>query len=117
MSHYTFFYPKRGYNNPNNDNINVINNRKHMQTTKLEKYKALISAIMIDAFYAPTDNLDRIAKTKLMFFGTKLWVKCPCDPESDRACISKHCRQDIENDGICHCQLYMKRKSETETSK
>ena len=44
-------------------------------------------------------------------------MKCPCDPDSDRACISKHCRQDIENDGICHCQLYMKRKSETETSK
>ena len=56
-----------------------------------------------------TDNLDRIAKTKLMFFGTKLWVKCPCDPESDRACISKHCRQDIENDGLCHCQLYKKK--------
>ena len=60
MSYYTFFYPKRGYNNPNNDNINVINNRKHMQATKLEKYKALISAMMIDAFYAPTENLDRI---------------------------------------------------------
>ena len=56
-----------------------------------------------------TDNLDRIAKAKLMFFGTKLWVKCPCDPESDRACISKHCRQDIENDGLCHCQLYKKK--------
>jgi len=55
-----------------------------------------------------TDNLDRIAKSKLMFFGKKLWVKCPCDPDSDRACISKHCRQDIETDGLCHCQLYKK---------
>ena len=60
MSYYTFFYPKRGYNNPNNDNVNVINSRKHSQSLNLEKYKALISAMMIDAFYAPTDNLDSI---------------------------------------------------------
>lgn len=60
MSYYTFFYPKRGYNNPNNDNTNVINSRKYTQAIKLEKYKALISAMMIDAFYAPIDNLDRI---------------------------------------------------------
>lgn len=57
-----------------------------------------------------TDNLDKIAKAKCIFFGTKLWMKCPCDPDSDRACISKHCKQDIENNGICHCGLYKKRK-------
>ena len=56
-----------------------------------------------------TDNLSKIAKGKLMFFGIKKWMKCPCDPESDRACISKHCHQDIENDGICHCGLYKKK--------
>lgn len=60
MSYYTFFYPKRGYNNPNNDNINVINSRNNRQLLNLEKYKALISAMMIDAFYAPTDDLNRI---------------------------------------------------------
>lgn len=60
MSCYTFFYPKRGYNNPYNDNVNVINNRKRVQEINLEKNKALISATMIDAFYAPTDNLERI---------------------------------------------------------
>ena len=60
MSYYTFFYPTRGYNNPNNDSINTIKSRKRMQSTKLEKHKALIFAIMIDAFYAPTENLDRI---------------------------------------------------------
>lgn len=70
MSYYTFFYPKRGYNNPNNDNANVINSRKRTQSIHMEKYKALISAMMIDAFYAPTDNLDRIYD-KLSFY-----VKC-----------------------------------------
>lgn len=67
MSYYTFFYPTRGYNNPKNDSINVIRNRKRMQSTKLEKFKALISAIMIDAFYAKTDDLDRIYD-KLSFY-------------------------------------------------
>lgn len=67
MSYYTFFYPTRGYNNPRNDNVNVIRSRKRMQSTQLEKYKALISAIMIDAFYAKTDDLDRIYN-KLSFY-------------------------------------------------
>lgn len=67
MSYYTFFYPTRGYNNPKNDSINVIRNRKRMHSTKLEKFKALISAIMIDAFYAKTDDLDRIYD-KLSFY-------------------------------------------------
>lgn len=67
MSYYTFFYPTRGYNNSRNDNVNVIRSRKRMQSTKLEKYKALISAIMIDAFYAKTDDLERIYD-KLSFY-------------------------------------------------
>ena len=67
MSYYTFFYPTRGYNNPKNDNTNVINNRIHRQSLNLEKYRALISAMMIDAFYAPTDDLDRIYD-KLSFY-------------------------------------------------
>ena len=67
MSYYTFFYPTRGYNNPRNDNVNVIRSRKRMQSIKLEKFKALISAIMIDAFYAKTDYLDRIYD-KLSFY-------------------------------------------------
>lgn len=59
--------------------------------------------------YDLSENLSKIAKAKHMFFGPKLWVKCPCDPDSDRACISQHCKQDIETDGICHCHLYKKR--------
>lgn len=67
MSYYTFFYPTRGYNNPRNDNVNIIRNRKRTQSIHLEKYKALISAIMIDAFYTKTDDLDRIYD-KLSFY-------------------------------------------------
>lgn len=67
MAYYTFFYPTRGYNNPKNDNVNTINNRKYAQSIKIEKYKALISAMMIDAFYATTDNLERIYD-KLSFY-------------------------------------------------
>lgn len=67
MSYYTFFYPTRGYNNPRNDNVNVIRSRKRMQSIKLEKFKALISAIMIDAFYAKTDDLNQIYD-KLSFY-------------------------------------------------
>ena len=67
MSYYTFFYPTRGYNNPRNDNVNVIRSRKRTQSIHLEKYKALIMAMMIDAFYAKTDDLDRI-HDKLSFY-------------------------------------------------
>lgn len=67
MSYYTFFYPTRGYNNKANDNTNIINSRKRDKSKNLEKYKALISAIMIDAFYAKTDDLDRIYN-KLSFY-------------------------------------------------
>ena len=85
--------------------------------TEQEEIEEKIKQIAARNNFDLSDNLHKIAKGKLMFFGTKMWMKCPCDPDSDRACISKHCRQDIENDGICHCQLYVKRKSETETSK
>ena len=46
----------------------------------------------------------------VLFFGVKKWMKCPCDPESDRACISKHCKEDIVKDGICHCGLHKKKE-------
>lgn len=58
--------------------------------------------------YEVTDNIDKIANAKLRFFGCQQWAKCPCDPHSDRACISKHCKEDIAKDGVCHCNLYRK---------
>lgn len=58
--------------------------------------------------YILTENAEKIANAKLNFFGEAKWAKCPCDPESDRACISKKCKEDIERDGVCHCNLYIK---------
>ncbi|MBE6453592.1 MAG: hypothetical protein E7017_01735 [Alphaproteobacteria bacterium] len=58
--------------------------------------------------YQLTDNVEKIARAKNAFFGSTKWARCPCDPESDRACISKRCRQDIADHGVCHCNLYKK---------
>ncbi len=58
--------------------------------------------------YQLTDNVEKIARAKGAFFGVNKWARCPCDPESDRACISKRCRQDIADYGVCHCNLYKK---------
>lgn len=70
----------------------------------IEKFKALAKANK----YELTEDAEKIANAKLNFFGESKWSKCPCDPDSDRACISKHCKEDIERDGVCHCNLYIK---------
>ena len=75
MSYYTFFYPTRGYNNKANDNTNIINNRKRDKSKNLEKYKALISAIMIDAFYGKTDDLDRIYDKIAFYINCYVYLK------------------------------------------
>ena len=61
--------------------------------------------------YDTTDNIDKIARAKSKFFGVKNWAECPCDStvESKRACISKACQQEIEQNGVCHCQLYQRK--------
>lgn len=54
----------------------------------------------------PTENFDRIVKAKMRF---GIGLGCPCDRNSERACISDKCKQDIERDGICHCRCYTKK--------
>lgn len=56
--------------------------------------------------YDLTQHAPKIANAKLRFFGRKEWFRCPCDPDSDRACISEHCHEDIKRDGHCHCNCY-----------
>ena len=58
--------------------------------------------------YTLTDNAPKIAKVKERFFTADEWHRCPCDPDSDRYCISDRCKQEIETDGVCHCHCYMK---------
>lgn len=81
------------------------------ETSLIEQRREIVAKIKATAErngYNLTDNLDRIANAKFSFFGCKKWALCPCDPGSDRACISKHCKEDIAKDGICHCNLYRK---------
>lgn len=56
--------------------------------------------------YDLTDNAPKIAKAKTLFFGLEHWDRCPCDPNSDRGCISERCHQEIAKDGQCHCHCY-----------
>ena len=57
-----------------------------------------------------TDNVDRIIKAKLRFFGIDNWSKCPCVQDGQHACISETCKQQILNKGICHCSLMKLKK-------
>ena len=49
---------------------------------------------------------------KFRFFGEDDWARCPCDPDSDRACISEHCHKDIATNGHCHCNCYCRKDME-----
>lgn len=56
--------------------------------------------------YDLTQHAPKIAAAKDRFFGENEWFKCPCDPDSDRQCISEHCHKDILENGHCHCNCY-----------
>lgn len=55
-------------------------------------------------------TISRIAKAKERFFGESEWVRCPCYPPDDtiHGCGTPACADDIMNEGICHCNLYMR---------
>jgi ferredoxin-thioredoxin reductase catalytic subunit len=57
-----------------------------------------------------SSNLERIAKAKNRFFGLAEWHRCPCYPPSDtiHGCGTEACGKQIEDDGKCHCNLYLK---------
>lgn len=56
--------------------------------------------------YGLTQNVEKIAKAKLTFFGIDNWHKCPCVRDDEHACISEKCRARIKEKGVCHCNLY-----------
>ena len=60
--------------------------------------------------YFVTPNLGRIAKAKLRFFGIDSWHRCPCYPPTDteHGCGTVACSKQIEEDGVCHCNLFKK---------
>lgn len=58
--------------------------------------------------YGLTPFAEKIAQAKERFFGEAEWERCPCDPISDRSCISERCHHDIMTEGHCHCNCYVK---------
>lgn len=53
------------------------------------------------------ENVKKIARAKNMLFGKDNWRRCPCDGSNEeRYCGSPLCKQDIEEKGICHCNLH-----------
>ena len=59
--------------------------------------------------YNLSDNLKAIAKAKYRFFGVNDWRNCCCIKDGNHACISTQCKQDIEKDGICGCNLFIRK--------
>lgn len=69
-------------------------------------------AICKSAGFEPTENFDKIVKAKERF---GIGLRCPCDRNSDRACISERCAREIMQNGTCHCRCYrLPEKKETE---
>lgn len=77
-----------------------------LKEEEIELAKKMLQAKADAEGYKTSKNLENIAKAKLRMFGIENLFRCPCDPNSDRACISEHCRIDIEKDSYCHCHLF-----------
>ena len=75
-----------------------------MENRIVEKFKILAEK----NGYVLTDNALKIAKAKLRFFGEIQWAKCPCVQDGKHACISPLCKKHIEEEGVCHCNLFKK---------
>lgn len=63
------------------------------------------------AGFEPTENFDKIVKAKERF---GIGLGCPCDRNSDRACISERCAREIMENGHCHCNAFRLPKPKTE---
>lgn len=55
-------------------------------------------------------TVARISKAKERFFGEDEWKRCPCYPPTDtiHGCGTEECTKDIIENGVCHCNLYLK---------
>ena len=77
-----------------------------------EKILENIKQLAKENGYDLTKHAPKIAMAKFRFFGEDDWARCPCDPDSDRACISEHCHKDIATNGHCHCNCYCRKDME-----
>ena len=59
--------------------------------------------------YKLGDNLEQIAKAKVMFQTKERPNICPCDPDDTAMfCCSKKCQDHVETHGECHCGTFRK---------
>lgn len=64
-----------------------------------------------DYGYDKTEYFDKIVAARVRM---KLdWDHCPCGGEG-RGCISDLCKQEIEQDGHCHCNCFKKKENNDE---
>jgi hypothetical protein len=77
-----------------------------------EKILENIKQLAKENGYDLTKHAPKIAMAKFRFFGEDDWARCPCDPDSDRACISEHCHKEIATNGTCHCHCYCRKDFE-----
>lgn len=82
-----------------------------MNIEDIEKIENYIKEIAVKNNWDLTSNVHNIAKAKCRMFGLDNWKKCPCYPKEDNihGCETKACTQMIEEDGICHCNLFKKK--------
>lgn len=84
-----------------------------LKEEEIELAKKMLQAKADTEGYKTSKNLENIAKAKLRMFGLDNLFRCPCaSKDSERFCISNKCKNDIENDLICHCRLFLKVKNE-----
>lgn len=71
----------------------------------IDEYVAIIEKIARENDLGLTDNVQKIAKFRER---TQMPMdKCPCDPKADdRGCIGEKCWDEINKDGVCHCNLF-----------
>lgn len=77
--------------------------------TDEEQVVNLIKTVAEENNFDVTDNVEKIARAKIRFFGVADWRKCCCVRDDEHSCISPACRKEIEENGICDCRLYKKR--------
>lgn len=71
----------------------------------IDEYMNLIDKIAVENNLELTDNAFNIARFRAR---TQMPMgKCPCEPNAtDRGCIGKKCWDEINKDGVCHCNLF-----------
>jgi hypothetical protein len=73
--------------------------------TEEQMYQEMLEKAKQRGVY-PNKNAKKIAAFRVRA-GLPI-TKCPCDPNSDRGCISKRCYMEIIDNGICHCRCFTK---------